>query len=71
MKEIKQCEECKSNYFEETSKMAELCPECAHYLYGYTPCNHIFVNGSCSICAWDGSRSKYIQSIIDDHAQNS
>lgn len=30
-----QCVECKNDYAKKSSKMAELCPQCAHKLYGY------------------------------------
>lgn len=49
-KTIKICDECESEYFQDTSKMANLCPNCAHYLYGYENCKHHFVNGRCIKC---------------------
>ena len=39
------CDECGSEFLKESSHMINLCPECAHYLYGYTNCKHIFENG--------------------------
>ena len=39
----------------------ELCPECAHILYGYQNCPHHFQNGRCVNCYWDGSKSEYIK----------
>ena len=54
---IKTCDECGSFYFPESSSMSALCPECAHFLYGYETCRHAFVSGRCSRCYWDGSVS--------------
>lgn len=34
-KKTKCCIECNCRYFQVNSKMAELCPECSHKLYGY------------------------------------
>jgi predicted RNA-binding Zn-ribbon protein involved in translation (DUF1610 family) len=62
-KEIIVCAECKSEYFAHTSKMKNLCPECAHVLYGYENCDHQFQNGRCSRCYWDGSVSGYIKKM--------
>lgn len=39
---INRCEECGSQYYGDKSKMSSLCPECAHYLYGYPNCKHEF-----------------------------
>ena len=58
------CEECGSEFKKAKSKMTALCPECAHILYGYENCNHVFEDGKCIYCFWDGSRSEYIQSLI-------
>ncbi len=41
------CIECESDYFKDSSKMAELCPECSSILYGYPNCKHHFENGNC------------------------
>ncbi len=41
--------------------MDRLCPECAHLLYGYPNCDHAFVDGRCSKCGWDGSRSDFLK----------
>jgi hypothetical protein len=62
------CDECRSTYFADTSKMAALCPECAHVLYGYPACPHEMKGASagaprCALCGWDGSRSAYVSSI--------
>ena len=61
-REIKECDECKSLYYADTSGMQSLCPECAHYLYEYDNCEHHFENGSCIKCHWDGNASEYIKS---------
>jgi hypothetical protein len=53
------CDECRSDYFAERSTMASLCPECAHRLYGYPRCAHVFIDGRCRICHWDGSTSDF------------
>lgn len=63
-KKIKICDECESQYFVETSKMANLCPNCSHYLYGYENCNHKFENGRCLNCNLDEKIYKKI--IIED-----
>lgn len=54
------CEECGSEFLKKSSKMERLCPECAHILYGYPSCSHIFKNGKCIYCYWDGKQSEYI-----------
>ncbi len=60
---IKICDECKSEFLSSSSKMNGLCPECASALYGYENCNHIFEQGRCIKCLWNGNRSEYIQSL--------
>lgn len=55
------CDECGSEFLKKSSHMINLCPECAHYLYGYTNCKHIFENGKCIYCYWNGSESNYIK----------
>ncbi len=57
------CVECGSEYLISKSKMKELCPECAHILYGYENCKHSFENGRCTICFWNGQQSDYIKHI--------
>ena len=57
------CDECGSEYLASKSKMASLCPECAHILYGYDNCDHVFKDGKCTLCLWDGSRSEYIEDL--------
>lgn len=53
------CDECGSLFSPETSRMASLCPECAHRLYGYENCAHEMRDGHCAKCGWDGSVSDY------------
>jgi predicted RNA-binding Zn-ribbon protein involved in translation (DUF1610 family) len=61
---IKYCDECQSPFFAELSSMMQLCPECAHHLYGYPSCTHIFIDQQCAKCGWDGSRSDYLKSLL-------
>lgn len=61
--EMKKCDECESDYFVAKSPMASLCPECAHILYNYPNCSHIFENNRCIICYWDGKTSEYIDGL--------
>lgn len=58
------CDECGSEFFKGSSKMPALCPECAHILYDYPNCGHVFKNGRCIHCHWNGSRSVYIKKLI-------
>lgn len=60
-KKTKICVECESEYLANSSKMFELCPECSSVLYGYDNCKHIFENGKCIKCLWNGSRSGFIE----------
>lgn len=60
------CDECGSAFLRSSSKMESLCPECAHILYGYPNCAHVFVQGKCRKCLWDGSRSPYVLSLSED-----
>lgn len=55
------CDECGSDYRPESSAMDQLCPECAHRLYGYPNCDHEFANGRCLKCWWDGAVSDYLK----------
>jgi len=55
------CDECGSEYYQDTSKMSNLCPECSSILYGYDNCVHKFEDGRCVKCFWDGSISDYIK----------
>lgn len=57
------CDECGSTYVAVASRMARLCPECAHRLYGYPPCPHAFEDGRCTRCGWNGVRSTYIEAL--------
>lgn len=61
--EIIICDECESEFYKSASKMKGLCPECAHVLYGYPKCNHVFKNGKCVYCYWEGKQSDYIKSL--------
>lgn len=63
----KRCDECGSDYFGAQSPMAQLCPECSHWLYGYPRCPHEFAGGRCSKCGWDGSVSEYVRGIQAQH----
>ena len=65
------CDECCGDYFAGSSQMLQLCPECAHYLYGYPLCNHLFVDQRCTKCGWNGSRSKYILELIETDRKHS
>lgn len=58
------CDECGSTYYANSSSMRSICPECAHVLYGYPPCEHIFVNKRCQKCHWDGTHSTYVKSRL-------
>ncbi|RVC75082.1 MAG: hypothetical protein E5Y89_04340 [Mesorhizobium sp.] len=58
------CEECGSAYFGGVSAMVNLCPDCAHHLYGYPNCDHRFESGQCVVCGWDGSRSQFVARLI-------
>nr|WP_230980417.1 GNAT family N-acetyltransferase [Oryzicola mucosus] len=58
------CDECGSQFLSSSSKMASLCPDCSHHLYGYDNCEHMFVRDHCIRCGWDGSRSKYLAKLI-------
>jgi hypothetical protein len=55
------CDECESEYFAGSSAMAQLCPECAHRLYDYPACSHVMIDGRCTTCGWNGSRSRFLE----------
>lgn len=57
------CDECGSAFIKASSRMEKLCPECAHILYGYPKCCHIFENGKCMYCYWNGKHSEFIKSL--------
>jgi hypothetical protein len=57
------CDECSSEYYRHSSKMASLCPECSHFIYGYENCDHQFENGRCIKCFWNGNSTKFIEEI--------
>jgi len=54
------CIECESDYFKGSSQMMELCPNCAHKLYGYPNCEHKFEKGNCLKCGWNGESSIFL-----------
>lgn len=56
------CDECGSAFLQARSRMEKLCPECAHILYDYPKCDHVFEGGKCIYCYWDGKQSEYIKS---------
>lgn len=57
------CDECKNEFYEKSSIIKNLCPECAHILYGYENCNHEFINNRCKNCYWNGNSSDYANKI--------
>ncbi|MFX9885224.1 hypothetical protein ABTP59_18740, partial [Acinetobacter baumannii] len=57
------CDECGSQYLKSKSSMASLCPECASIIYGYANCEHVFKEGRCIHCYWDGSTTTYIEDL--------
>jgi hypothetical protein len=61
--EVRCCDECGSDYFAAASPMSQLCPECAHWLYGYPRCAHEFIGGRCFRCGWNGSVSEYVRGL--------
>ena len=63
---IRTCDECGSAFLASASQMASLCPECAHILYGYPNCEHVFRGGKCVKCLWNGSRSEYLRLLLDE-----
>lgn len=67
MKIKKICDECNSEFFEGTSKMENLCPECCNILYGYPNCEHYFENGRCIKCNWNGNQSDYIKKLKENN----
>ncbi len=68
--QTKCCDECGSDYLAAASQMSHLCPECAHWLYGYPRCGHEFAEGRCSKCGWDGSVSAYLRTLQAQAAVN-
>lgn len=57
------CDECGSTFIAAATRMAGLCAECAHWLYGTEACAHTFAEGRCTRCGWDGSVSAYVASL--------
>jgi hypothetical protein len=66
----KTCEECQSRYFAASSKVPDRCPECAHVLFYYPSCEHVFETPGqpCTRCGWDGSRSPYVRRVLEGRA---
>ncbi|RYD31729.1 MAG: hypothetical protein EOP86_17275 [Verrucomicrobiaceae bacterium] len=60
------CDEGGGLFLLEASRMSGLCPECAHLLYGYEPCQHTFMEGRCLKCHWDGSVSAYCRKLVKE-----
>jgi len=60
------CDECGSEYYLNSSKMTNLCPECSHILYGYENCNHNFESGRCLKCFWNGNTSDYSMKLKNE-----
>jgi|GEM_PF-826184 len=54
------CDECGSAFHPKATKMAGLCAECAHRLYAYLACAHVFAGGSYAKCGWDGGVSAFL-----------
>ena len=68
-KEIVICDECGSGFYAGSSKMKSLCPQCASALYGYPACEHIFKDGRCILCNWDGSTSDFLKGLSSHTAE--
>ena len=62
-REMRCCDECGSDYVTATSRMVQLCSECAHRLYGYPRCPHAFERDRCSRCGWNASVSVYLRGM--------
>jgi predicted RNA-binding Zn-ribbon protein involved in translation (DUF1610 family) len=60
---IKICDECKSEFYKDSSQMQSLCPECSNLLYGYQNCEHKFVENRCLKCYWNGNSNDYLDKI--------
>lgn len=69
IREIRNCFECEGDYFADTSEMEHLCPDCSHFLYGLINCEHVFKNGRCSNCYWDGKNSDYVRTLKEESAE--
>ena len=61
--ETAMCDECDSPFLTQRSAMSNLCPECAHHLYGYPNCTHAFVAGRCTLCLWNGAVSPFVKAL--------
>jgi uncharacterized protein YhfF len=68
------CDECGSAFYSIASKMPAICPECAHYLYGYENCAHEFRDGRCMHCHWNGRSSTHVMKLksqaVDPSVEN-
>lgn len=60
---IQICDECKSEFYKDSSEIENLCPKCSSILYGYKNCEHNFIDNRCEKCYWNGKSSKYIEKI--------
>jgi ssDNA-binding Zn-finger/Zn-ribbon topoisomerase 1 len=63
------CDECSSCFEQSTSRMTNLCAECAHLLYGCPKCEHAWAlapDGSraCSKCGWNGTLSAFLRGRV-------
>ncbi|MFC4805188.1 hypothetical protein [Filifactor villosus] len=65
-KKVKICDECSRTYFEYSSKMAQLCPHCAHILYGYPDCGHVFEAYRCVKCLYHHNKEEYIDKLLGE-----
>jgi predicted RNA-binding Zn-ribbon protein involved in translation (DUF1610 family) len=54
------CDECRSEYYTQASKMPSLCPNCGHLLHGYKNCSHQFEYGRCLKCFWNGATLSFL-----------
>jgi hypothetical protein len=43
--------------------MDGLCPECAHWFYGYANCAHVMTEVGCTLCGWNGAVSAYVATL--------
>lgn len=60
------CDECESEFLTASSRMTALCPNCATILYGYKSCKHVFENGKCIKCLWNGNESEYLIKLSEE-----
>ncbi|MGL1900606.1 MAG: hypothetical protein OCC49_00630 [Fibrobacterales bacterium] len=67
MMEMDKCKECGSSFYHMSDSAEHICAECAHVLYGYKNCSHIFREGHCVLCFWDKSESEYVRHLKGNH----